>query len=101
MVAAFHDGRGRDERQTGILLQVGDGLDTAVAHGALDLVETDLYIVVQGACVGHERIDALFKAQLARAAEVIALPVARAVRALAPVFLHIDAVDHDLSLIHI
>ena len=55
MVAAFHDGRGRDERQTGILLQVGNGLDTAVAHGALDLVETDLYIVMQGACVGHER----------------------------------------------
>ena len=83
MVAAFHDGRGRDERQAGILLQVGDGLDTAVAHGALDLVETDLHIVVQGACVGHERIDALFKAQLACAAEVIALPVACAVRSLA------------------
>ena len=76
MVAAFHDGRGRDERQTGVLLQVSDGLDTAVAHGALDLVETDLYIVVQGACVGHERIDALLEAQLACAAEVIALPVA-------------------------
>ena len=65
MVAAFHDGRGRDERQTGILLQVGDGLDTAVAHGALDLVQGGLDTIGQRTGVRNIAVHAFLKAQLA------------------------------------
>ena len=51
---------------------------------------------MQRTCVGDVGIDALLEAELALTAEVIALPVARAVRALAPVFLDVAAVYDEL-----
>ena len=51
---------------------------------------------MQGAGIHHVRVHALLEAQLAGAAQVIALPVARAVGALAPILLHVNAVDHHL-----
>ena len=42
MAAALHDGGGGNDGQLGFLLQLGDGEGTAVAHGALDLVQGGL-----------------------------------------------------------
>ena len=45
MIAALNDaGRGYDS-QLGILLKVGDGENTAVAHGGFDLVEALCHVV--------------------------------------------------------
>ena len=46
--------------------------------------------------VGDVGVNAFLKAELGRAAQVVALPVPGAVGAFAPVFLHVRAVDHDL-----
>ena len=51
--AAFHDGDGGHQGQLGFPLEVGDGGDTAVAHGGLDLVQGGLHVVVEGAGVGY------------------------------------------------
>ena len=53
--AAFDDGGGGDQSQLGIPLQVGDVDDTHVAHGALDLVQGSLHIVMEGAGVGIQQ----------------------------------------------
>ena len=94
MIAALNDaGRGYDG-QLGILLKVGDGENTAVAHGGFDLVEALCHVVAERTCVGNVGINALLKAELCLAAEVIALPIARSVGAFAPIFLDISAVYH-------
>ena len=95
MAAALHDGGGRNDGQLGLLLQLGDGQRAAVAHGALDLVQGGLDALGQGAGVGHIAVHALLKGELGRAAQVVPLPVAGAVGALAPVLLHVLAVDAD------
>src|SRR5699024_618645 len=64
-------------------------------HGALDLVQGGLDALGQGAGVGHIAVHALLKGELGRAAQVVPLPVAGAVGALAPVLLHVLAVDAD------
>ena len=51
---------------------------------------------MQGTCVGDVGVNALLEAELALTAEVIALPVARSVGALAPVLLDVAAVDDEL-----
>ena len=94
--AALDDGDGGDQGQLGVAHQVGDVGDTDVAHGGLDLVHGGLHVVVQGTGVGDVGVNALLEVQLAGAAQIVALPVAGAVGALAPVLLHVGTADHDL-----
>ena len=74
--AALDDGGGGDEGETGLVLQLGDGERTAVAHGGLDLVQGAVHAVLEGAGVGHVGVDALDEGELLGAAQVVALPVA-------------------------
>ena len=96
MAAALYDAGGGDHGQTRLLLQLGDGERAAVAHGAAHLGKRYIHAVLQCAGIRHVAVHALFKAQLARAAQVVPLPVARAVGALAPILFHICAVDAQL-----
>ena len=96
MAAALDDGGGGHDGQLGLLLQLGDGERAAVAHGALDLVQSGLDAVRQRAGIRDVAVHALLEAQLGGAAEVVALPVAGTVGAFAPVLLHILAVDAHL-----
>ena len=96
MIAALDDAGGGDERELRVLLQVRDRRHAAVAHGRLDLVKASCDVILQGARVGDVGIHALFKRKARLAAEVVTLPVARAVRAFAPVFLDVHAVDEQL-----
>ena len=91
--AALDDGGGGDKGETGLILQLGDGERTAVAHGGLDLVQGAVHAVLEGAGVGHVGVDALDEGELLGAAQVVALPVAGARGTLAPVLLHVLAVD--------
>ena len=84
MVAAFHNGDGGHQSQLGFPLQVGNGQHAAVAHGGLDLVQGCLHIVVQRTGVGDIGIDTFLEAELAGAAQVVALPVTGTVGAFAP-----------------
>ena len=95
MGSAFDD-RGRAyQRQARLFLELGDREGTAVAHRGLDLVERAAHAVLEGAGVGNVGVDALDEAKLRGAAQVVALPVAGTRRALAPVLLHVLAVDVD------
>ena len=94
--AALDDGGGGNQGDLGVLLQFGDTQRAAVAHGGLDLAEGLADVVLEAAGVGHVGIHALLEGQLLAAAEIVALPVARAVGALAPVLFHERAVDVDL-----
>ena len=96
MAAALHDGGGGNHSQLGLLLQLGDGECAAVAHGALDLVQGGLDTIGQRTCVRDIAVHAFLKAQLGGTAQVITLPVAGTVGALAPVLLHILAIDAHL-----
>ena len=96
VIAALDDAGGGDERELRVLLQVRDRRHAAVAHGRLDLVKASCDVILQGARVGDVGIHALFKRKARLAAEVVTLPVARAVRAFAPVFLDVHAVDKQL-----
>ena len=95
MGAAFDD-RGRAHQgQACLFLELGDREGTAVAHRGLDLVERAAHAVLKGAGVGNVGVDALDKAELRGAAQVVALPVAGTRRTLAPVLLHVLTVDVD------
>ena len=96
VIAALDDAGGGDERELRVLLKIGDRGHAAVAHGGFDLIKATRDIILQRACVGDIGIHALLKGKTRLAADVVALPVARAVRALAPVFLDIHAVDKEL-----
>ena len=96
MVAALHNGGGGDQGQFGVPLEIRNGGDAAVAHGALDLVETGLYVVVEGGGIRDIGVYAFLEAQLGGTTQVIALPVPGPVGAFTPVFLHVGAVDHKL-----
>ena len=96
VAAALHNGGGRNNRQLGLLLQLGNGQCTAVAHGALDLVQSGLHAISQRAGIGHVAVHAFLKAQLCGAAQIVALPVAGTVGTFAPVLLHILAIDANL-----
>ncbi|MPN07010.1 hypothetical protein SDC9_154269 [bioreactor metagenome] len=52
---------------------------------------------MQAACVRYITVHAFFEGEFCLAAAVIALPVARTRAALAPIFLHIAAVDEHLA----
>ena len=96
VVSTALDNRGgRDERQASLLLQLLDALSTAVAHRGLNLVERSVDALLERARVGNVGVDALLEGKLARATEVIALPVAGARGTLSPVLLHVLAVDVD------
>ena len=96
MVAALNDGGGGNQSDFGLPLKIGERDDADVAHGGLDLVKRGLNIVVEGTGVGDIGINALFKAQLAGTAQIVALPIAGTVGALAPVFLHVGTIDQNL-----
>ena len=96
MISALDDGDGGYQRQLGVLLEVGDVRHAYVAHGGLDLVQGRFHVVPQGTGVGDVGVHAFLKAELGRAAQIVALPVPGAVGAFAPVFLHVRTVDHDL-----
>ena len=51
---------------------------------------------MQRACVGDIRVNAFLEAELGLAAEIVSLPVAGTVRALAPILLDIASVDNEL-----
>ena len=68
----------------------------AVAHRRFDLGQRKVDIVMQGACIRHVGIYAFLELHARVAAKVVALPVARAVGAFAPVFLDVIAVDIQL-----
>ena len=93
---ALDDARRGYERDLRFVAQLTEVERTAVAHRRADLAQRDVDVVAQGTGIGNVGVDALFKRQLAVAAEVVALPVARAVRAFAPIFLVVGAVDLDL-----
>ena len=95
MGSAFDDrGRG-DQGQACLFLELGDREGTAIAHRGLDLVECAAHAVLEGAGVRDVGVDALDEAELRGAAQVVALPVAGARRALAPVLLHVLAINVD------
>ncbi len=93
MGAAFDDADRGDEGEFRFLLQFFDAQRAAVAHGGANLRQGDAHVVVQRAGVRNVGIDAFLEGELAVAAEVVALPVARAVRAFAPILLVEGAVD--------
>ena len=95
MGAAFDDGGRADQGQACLFLELGDREGAAVAHRGLDLVERAAHTVLEGAGVGNVGVDALDKAELRGAAQVVTLPVACTRRTLAPVLLHVLAVDVD------
>ena len=96
MCAALNNAGGGNERENCLFLQLGNGECTTVAHGGLDLCQGDSYVILQTTCVRHVGVNALFKGELLVAAKVISLPVARACRALAPIFLVVGATNADL-----
>ena len=79
MTAALDYADGRHQSELCIALEVCKIGHTAVAHGGLYLVNALFEVVVQRACIGDVGVNAFLEAELALAAEVIALPVARAV----------------------
>jgi len=91
--AALNDADRGDEGELGPFLQLFDAERAAVAHGGAHLRQRDANVVVQRAGVRNVGIDAFLEGELTVAAEVVALPVAGAVRAFAPIFLVESAVD--------
>ena len=96
MGAALDDAGRGDEGELGLVLEFGDAERTAVAHGGLDLEDGLGDVFFQGTRVGDIGVDTLFEGELLVAAQVIALPVAGAVGALAPVLLDVGAADEEL-----
>ena len=96
MRTALDYARGGYHGKPCILLKLRYGQHAAVAHGGTNLAERRSDIVLQAACIRHIRVHALFKAELCRAAKVVALPVPRAVASLSLVFLVVVAVDANL-----
>ena len=94
--AALDNARGRDERDLRLLAQLRQRQRAAVAHRRADLGQRDVDVVLERAGVRDIGVNAFLEGELARAAEVVALPVAGAVRAFAPVLLVVRAVDLDL-----
>ena len=80
--AALYDGGGGHQRELRLVLELGNGERTTVAHGALHLVQGGLHAVCQRTGVRHIAVHALLKAQFGGAAQVIALPVAGTVGAI-------------------
>ena len=94
--AALHHGGGGDQGEASLFPKFGDSGGAAVAHGGPDLVEGGLHVVVEGTGVGNVGVHALLEGQLLVAAVVVPLPVPGPGAALAPVFLHVAAVDEHL-----
>ena len=96
MRAALDNGRGADQRELRLVLELGDGERTAVAHGALQLQQRDGHVVLKAARIGNVGVHAFLEGQRLLAAQVVTAPVARTRAALAPILLHVRAVDHNL-----
>ena len=96
MRTALDYARGGYHGKPCILLKLRYGQHAAVAHGGTNLAERRTDIILQAACIRYISVHALFKAELCRTAKIVALPVPRAVAALAPVFLIVVAVDANL-----
>ena len=93
MGAALNDtGRGY-QSQAGLLLQLRNAQGTAVAHGRTDLAQGNAHIVLQAAGIRHVGVNALLEGQLLGTAQVITLPVAGTIGALAPILLVVGAIN--------
>ena len=95
MCAALDDAGRRDEGELCLVTELREAERTTVAHRRADLGERRLHVLLQRPCIGDVGINPLLKGELLAPAEIIPLPVARAVRALAPIFLIVGAVHHD------
>ena len=96
MRAALDDRGGRHEGDPRFLLQVGYVRHTDVAHGGSYLVQALCHVVMQRTGVTDVGIDALLERQALPGTEVVALPVARPVGALAPVLFDVLTVYDEL-----
>ena len=96
MCAAFNQAGCGNQSQLSLLLQLADVQSTAVAHGGTNLCQSQVYVVLQAACIRNVGVNAFFEGQLSCAAHIIALPVAGTAGAFTPVFLHVGAVDVNL-----
>ena len=77
---ALDDGGGADDGELGLVLELGDGKRTAVAHGGLDLQQRDRDVVLKRAGVRHVGVDALLERQALLAAQVVTTPVKMCIR---------------------
>ena len=83
MGAALYDtGRGY-QSQAGLLLQLRNAQGTAVAHGGANLAQGNANIILQAAGIRHIGVNAFLEGQLLGAAQVVTLPVAGTIGALA------------------
>ena len=95
MRAALDDAGRGNERKFRLLAELRETECATVAHGRANLGERRFDIFLQGACVRNIGVNALLEGELFAAAKVITLPVARTIRALAPILLVVCAVHHD------
>ena len=96
MCAAFNQAGCGNQSQLSLLLKLADVQSTTVAHGRTNLSQSQVYVILQAACVRNVGVNAFFKGQLSCAAHVITLPVTCTARAFTPVFLHVGAVNVNL-----
>ena len=83
MIAAFYNTGRRNQRDFSVFLQLFNGQATAVTHGMLHFAQGQIDIVFQAASIGDVGVDTFLKGKLFVAAQIVALPVARA-RSLRP-----------------
>lgn len=96
MCAAFNQAGCGNQSQLSLLLQLADVQSTAVAHGGTNLSQSQVYVILQAACVRNVGVNAFFKGQLSCAAHVITLPITCTAGTFAPVFLHVGTVNINL-----
>ena len=96
MRAALRDAGGGNDGHLRGLLQLFYGHRAAVAHRGAHFVEAPFHIVFEAARIGDVTVHSFLEGQPRLSAEVVTLPVARAVAALAPIFLDVIAVDVEL-----
>ena len=96
MSAAFNQGGCGNQSQLSLSLQLRNIQSAAVAHGGAHLSQGQIYVILQATSIGNIGVNAFFEGQLSCTTHVIALPVASTSRALAPIFLHVGAVNVNL-----
>lgn len=93
---ALDDGSGGYHGDLRFLLQLRDRDGSAAAHRGDDLTQRLVQVVLHLTSVRNVAVDALLELQGCASAHVIALPVLRAVGALAPILLHDSVADGQL-----
>ena len=98
MRAALDDTRRGNQRDLGLLAQLRQRQRTAVAHRRTDLGERRMHVVLERASIRHIGINAFLEGELARATEIIALPVTGTVGSLSPILLVVRPLTLTLSV---